>query len=70
MSHPKAPKVGWSVEFTPLPAIVGTKLARATEVRILPKRTIEQIVVLRAGSGGQIVCRGRHGERVLGELSV
>jgi hypothetical protein len=72
MTYPNPPKIGWSVEFTPLPAMVGTRLARATEVRILPrsKRALEQIVVVREGRGRRIVFRGRHGERVLGEISV
>jgi hypothetical protein len=69
---PDVPRIGWRVELSPLPPAMGTKLARGTEVRVLPRKQpkLDEIVAVRCGRETQIVCRGRHGERVLGELSV
>jgi len=71
VTHPDPPKVGWNVEFTPLPAMVGTKLARATEVKIVPsKRQRGEIVLVRTGKVTKIVARCGKRQRVLGELAV
>jgi hypothetical protein len=66
-----APRIGRNVEYTPLPAAVGSKLGRATEVQILPpsktQRKIEKIVLVRLPDGLTRITVGYEG---LGELKL
>lgn len=69
-----APRIGRNVEYTPLPAAVGSKLGRATEVEILPpskptQQSINEIVILQLQDGLiRIISRCATADEVLGEL--
>jgi hypothetical protein len=69
----QTPRIGRHVTFTALPAVIGTKLGRATEVEILrgskTHRTTDEIVLVYMSEGlTQIVIRTENGDTVLGEL--
>jgi hypothetical protein len=69
----QTPRIGRQVSFTALPAVIGTKLGRATEVEVLPdskvRRTTDEIILIHTTDGvTRIVIRSRGGDTVLGEL--
>lgn len=67
LTHPRQPRVGWSVEFTALPP-AGRGMPRATEISTMPrsKRATEIAVVFDNGKL-RVILRGEQ-NNLLGEL--
>jgi hypothetical protein len=70
MGYPMVPKIGHSIEFTPLPPAGSGPLQRATEIQIKRSTRGGAITIGHDNGITRLILRAAGHERVLGELQL